>query len=112
MSDRPESNDRLFATRWVHLFEQDSPAGEVYAPEDGPVPLSRRPRERLELKPDGTAVVYGPGPDDRPSPLPARWTEDARGVVVRPERGGPALRIVERTATRLVIQRAAPRSKP
>jgi hypothetical protein len=112
MPERPKPNDRLFTTRWVHLFEQDSPEGEVYAPEDGPIPLSRRPRERLELKPDGTAVVFGPGPDDRPSPSPARWTEDARGVVVRPERGGAALRIVERTPTRLVIQRAAPRSKP
>ena len=112
MSDRPKSDDRLFTTRWVHLFEQDSPQGEVYAPEDGPIPLSRRPRERLELKPDGSAVVYGPGPDDRPAPRPARWAEDGRGVVIRPESGGAALRIVERTPTRLVIQRAAPGSEP
>ena len=76
MSDRPKPGDRLFTTRWVHLFEQDSPEGEVYAPEDGPIPLSRRPRERLELKPDGSAVVFGPGADDRPTPQPARWTED------------------------------------
>ena len=25
-------DDRLFTTRWVHLHEQDSAAGEVYAP--------------------------------------------------------------------------------
>ena len=61
-------DDRLFTTRWVHLHEQDSAAGEVYAPEDGPVPLSRRPRQRLELQPDGTATVYHGGPDDRPTP--------------------------------------------
>ena len=30
----------------------------MYAPEDGPIPLSRRPRERLKLKPDGSAVVF------------------------------------------------------
>ena len=83
MSDRPKPGDRLFTTRWVHLFEQDSPEGEVYAPEDGPIPLSRRPRERLELKPDGSAVVFGPGADDRPAPQPARWTEDERGLVLR-----------------------------
>jgi hypothetical protein len=112
MTDRPTSNDRIFTTRWVHLFEQDSPKGEVYAPEDGPIPLSRRPRERLELKPDGSAVVFGAGPDDRPTPRPARWTEDEQGVVIRPESGGAALRIVERTPTRLVIQRAAPAPEP
>jgi hypothetical protein len=112
MPDRPQHNDRLFTTRWVHLFEQDSPAGEVYAPEDGPIPLSRRPRERLELRPDGSAVVFGPGPDDRPAPRPAQWSEDDRGVVVRLETGGPALRIVERTPNRLVVRRAAPGSEP
>ena len=108
MSEQPKSGDRLFTTRWVHLYEQDSARGEVYAPEDGPIPLSRRPRERLELKPDGSATVYGPGPDDRPAPRPARWSEDERGVVLRPESGGSALRIVERSPTRLVIQRTAP----
>ena len=111
MSDRPKSGDRLFTTRWVHRFEQDSPEGEVYAPEDGPIPLSRRPRERLELKPDGSAVVFGPGADDRPTPQPARWTEDDRGLVLRPD-AGSALRIVERSATRLVVQRSAPGSEP
>ena len=111
MSDRPKSGDRLFTTRWVHLFEQDSPEGEVYAPEDGPIPLSRRPRERLELKPDGSDVDFGPGDDDRPTPQPARWTEDDRGLVLRPD-AGSALRIVERSATRLVVQRSAPGSEP
>jgi hypothetical protein len=112
MSDQPKSDDRLFTTRWVHLFEQDSPQGEVYAPEDGPIPLSRRPRERLELKPDGSATVFAPGPDDRPAPRPARWTEDARGVVVRQDSGGAALRIVERSPTRLVVRRSAQRTEP
>jgi hypothetical protein len=105
MPERPKHDDRLFATRWVHLFEQDSPKGEVYAPEDGPIPLSRRPRERIELKPDGSAVVFGPGADDRPAPRNARWTEDDSGVVVRLDAGGGALRIVERTPKRLVVRR-------
>ena len=102
MSDRPKPGDRLFTTRWVHLFEQDSPEGEVYAPEDGPIPLSRRPRERLELKPDGSAVVFGPGADDRPAPQPARWTEDERRA-----RPTPGLRFA--AANRRTIANAARR---
>ena len=27
------SNDLLFATRWVHVFEEDTPNGAVYRPE-------------------------------------------------------------------------------
>jgi hypothetical protein len=103
----PQSGDRdhRFATRWVHLFEEDSAAGEVYAPEDGPIPLSRRPRARLELKPDGSATLYAPGADDRPAPHPARWTDRDGHVTVQPDGGGPELRIVERSPTRLVIRR-------
>jgi len=102
----PDPDDRLFTTRWIHLHEQDSAAGEVYAPEDGPVPLSRRPRQRLELQPDGSATIYSGGPDDRPTPSPARWSEEDGRLVVRSNAGGAPLRIVERTPTRLVISRS------
>ena len=106
MADAPGAGDRLFTTRWVHLFEEDTPAGEVYAPEEGPIPLSRRPRERLELKPDGTAVISTGGPDDRPVPHRATWTQDGRDIVVRGS--GRDLRIVERTPTRLIVSRRTP----
>ena len=105
MGDRPGPGDRLFATRWVHLFEEDTPAGEVYVPEDGPVPLSRRPRERLQLDADGSATVFGPGPDDRPAPQPARWTDQQGELTVRSDSGGATLRIVKQSATRLVVKR-------
>jgi len=99
-------DDRLFTTRWVHLHEQDSAAGEVYVPEDGPVPLSRRPRQRLELQPDGAATVYHGGPDDRPTPTAARWSREDDHLVVRTETGNATLRIVERSPSRLVIRRS------
>ena len=99
-------DDRLFTTRWVHLHEQDSAAGEVYAPEDGPVPLSRRPRKRLELKPDGSATVYHAGPDDRPTAAAARWSKEDDHLVVRPETGNATLHIVEHSPNRLVIRRS------
>jgi hypothetical protein len=105
LSDDPKPTDRLFTTRWVHLFEQDTSEGEVYAPEDGPIPLSRRPRERLELQPDGTAVVFAAGPDDRPAPGPAKWKSDRTGIVVQPDSGGTPLLIVKRSPTRLIVKR-------
>src|SRR4051794_23322080 len=104
----PISNpdDRLFTTRWVHLYEQDSAASEVYAPEDGPIPLSRRPRERLQLEPDGSATIYRGGADDRPTPTAACWSEEGDHLVVRTEAGDATWRIVECSPTRLVITRS------
>jgi hypothetical protein len=46
-----------------------------------------------------------PGPDDRPLPSPARWSEDAGDIVVRSSGEGTELRIVERTPKRLVIRK-------
>ncbi len=105
MPARPGADDPLFSTRWVHLFEQDTPGTEVFVPETTDVPLSRRPRGRLDFKPDGSASVMTPGPDDRPTPSPARWTDEAGAIVVRSS-GGTELRIVERTPARLVIQKS------
>jgi hypothetical protein len=103
MAKRLEAGDRLFATRWVHLYEKDTPEGEVYAPEDSAIPLSRRPRERLELKPDGSATLYAGGPDDRLTGRPARWSEEGADLVVRSDAAAPALRIKERSPHRIVI---------
>jgi hypothetical protein len=108
MGDAPDAGNRLFTTRWVHLYEQDTPAGEVYVPESGPVPLSRRPRARLELHPDGSATISAGGADDRPVAEPARWIHDGPDIVVRSSSGERALRIVERSPTRLVITRRSP----
>jgi hypothetical protein len=107
VGNRPTPEDRLFVTRWVHLFEEDTADGEVYAPEDGPIPLARRPRERLKLEADGSATLFMPGPDDRPAPRPARWSWEENGIVVRADGGGAALRVVQQSPTRLVIRRGA-----
>jgi hypothetical protein len=100
----PPAKHPRITTRRVQQHEQDSEAGEVYVPEDGPVPLSRRPRTRLELEGDGSATIYGGGPDDRPTPTPARWAEEDGQVVVRG--ANRVLRVVECTPTRLVIARS------
>jgi hypothetical protein len=99
----------LFTTAWIHSFEEDTDAGEVYRPRTAKLPLSRRPRERLELSPDGTARIFVPGPDDRSIEQAARWHDEDGVVVVRARDGGTALTLVERSPDRLVVRRAAAR---
>ena len=94
----------LFNTTWVHVFEEDTGAGAVYKPEEGAIPLSRRPRERIELDEDGTARLFRPGPDDRFIEQPASWKDEAGTLVVRPTDGGE-LRITDRSPERLVVQK-------
>jgi hypothetical protein len=102
VSGNDAGRNRLFATAWVHVFEEDTPEGAVYRPSGTSIPLSRRPRERLELEPDGTARVFVQGPDDRYVERPATWQEDAGAVVIRA--GGAELRIIEQSSSRLVVK--------
>lgn len=92
-------SDEVFATTWVHVAERDTADGEVYVPDSERIPLSRRPRTRLELRQDGTATLYEGGPDDRPRGRPATWTSDP-GL-----RTGADLLIVSSTPGRLVVRR-------
>jgi hypothetical protein len=98
------TKDPIFARRWVHLFEEDTPDGQVYRPEDDTVPLSRRPRERFELDPDGAARLYVAGPDDRFLEQSATWTHERGVVVIRSGKSGTELRVVDRSAKRLLVQ--------
>lgn len=92
-----------FGIRWVHVFEEDTPAEAVYRPDGADIPLSRRPRERLELDPDGTARVFVVGADDRPQPVATTWRKEGAGmVIVAP---GGERRIVEWRADRLVVRK-------
>ena len=104
MAEKRAEGDRLFGTGWVHVFEEDTPAGAVYRAEGDAIPLSRRPRERLALKRDGSAHLFGPGPDDRLIEQPATWREEGDALVVRAAKGGLELRILERSPTRLGVR--------
>lgn len=103
MSAKRATKDPLFTGRWVHVYEEDTPEGAVYRLEDDDIPLSRRPREQLELQDDGSARILLPGEDDRFVAQPASWYEKdrphARAVVA-----GPEIKIVDRSPTRLVVQ--------
>ena len=99
----------LFATPWVHVFEEDTGDGEVYRPEDGDIPLSRRPRRRLSFSPDGSARVAMPGPDDRPREQHATWEQEGDDVVLRftgdSEGAAPVLRASLQSPTRLIVRK-------
>jgi hypothetical protein len=99
----------LVASRWIHIFEEDSPNREVYRPASGGLPLSRRPREQIEFFRDGTARILKAGADDRMVPVEATWAEEGGSVVVRSGGKGAesarVLRIAEISPGRLVIGR-------
>lgn len=110
MTAKRRSRDRLFETRWVHVFEEDTADGAVYRSEDDAIPLSRRPRERLQLDRDGSARLFLPGPDDRLVEQPGTWSAEGDALVLRAPKAGTELRIIDRSRDRLVVQmrRAAP----
>jgi len=94
----------LFATGWVHVFEEDTAEGAVFRPDSADIPLSRRPRERLELHPDGKASLFMQGPDDRYVAEPATWHDEEGTIVIRKRKGSGVLKIVERSPGRLVVK--------
>jgi hypothetical protein len=96
--------DRLLGTTWVHVFEEDTEEGAVYRSEEDDIPLSRRPRERIEVQSDGAARVLEPGPDDRFVEHPATWALEQGGLVIRKRAGGPSLRIVRQSPSRLIVR--------
>jgi hypothetical protein len=104
-----EVKDALFAAPWVHLFEEDSADGELYRPDTGDIPLSRRPRRRLSFSPDGSVRVALPGPDDRLREEHASWQQEGDDVVVRStsDRGGAeqVLRLSLQSPTRLIVRK-------
>ena len=102
-------NDALFAAPWVHLFEEDSADGDVYRPDAGDIPLSRRPRRRLSFSPDGSARVALPGPDDRLREQHATWQQEGDDIVLRAtsDSGGAeqVLRVSLQSPTRLIVRK-------
>jgi hypothetical protein len=99
-------DEALFEKRWIHVFEEDTADGEVYRPETDDVPLSRRPRRRLELSRDGTARILVPGPDDRLVASAATWEAEGKELLIRAGRGksrGRPIRVREHSPTRLIV---------
>ena len=94
----------MYDVRWVHVFEDDTPGGDVYRAAADDIPLSRRPRDAFELHRDGSAQVFRGGPDDRAVARSGTWTETPDGIVVE-EEGGDRFRIVKQGPTQLIVRR-------
>ena len=77
----------IYGIRWVHVFEEDTAEGQVYKPESGPIPLSRRPREALTLHAGRLGVGRG-GRRRRPPVLAPRRLALDRGRTGRGRAGG------------------------
>jgi hypothetical protein len=76
----------------------------VFRPETADIPLSRRPRERVEFRSGGAATIWKGGPDDRPAPIAARWIQESDDLVVRDSGGGVRLRVIEQSPDRLLVK--------
>lgn len=103
-----KATEQLFGTTWVHVFEEDSSEGAVYRPEQDDIPLSRRPRERFLLEPNGAARMLIPGPDDRYVEEPAKWSKEQGDLVIRASAAKPSLRIVAQSPSRLIVRTQQP----
>jgi hypothetical protein len=55
--------DCLFK-RWIHSFEEDSGAIQVFRPSDFDLPLTRAPRYCYEFRKNGQVNRIGSGPSD------------------------------------------------
>jgi hypothetical protein len=64
---------RIIGRKWLHSHEEDGAVESVFRPSTYNFPRSRG-RTGFELMQDGTAVVHGPGPNDAPQQVPAKWT--------------------------------------
>jgi hypothetical protein len=88
---------------WVHSHEEDAGGVQVYRPAGYPFPPARG-RRGFELKPDGEAVLYGPGPSDRPAATTGRWEPSGSGRV---RLAGSELEIVSVEPDRLTARWSA-----
>jgi hypothetical protein len=76
----------------------------VFLPEDADIPLTRRPRERLVLRRDGSAKWLVPGADDRPAARAVRWSRREDAIVVSDRSGRELLRVTDVSPDRLVAR--------
>jgi len=76
---------------WLHSYEEDTETTTVYRPSGHSFRPSRRVRQGLEFRADGTFVGLRPGPDDRPREVTGRWRAGAGGrvQVTLPQGHGP-----------------------
>ena len=77
-------DSKVLQRKWVHSHEEDTADEMVFRPEAYPFPPSRG-RRSFELRPDGSMIDHGIGPDDRPSSRSGSWdVKDTNELELRP----------------------------
>jgi hypothetical protein len=98
----PESLQR----RWVHSHEEDSDDEMVFRPAGWEFPPARG-RQSFELRPDGTYLGSGPGPDDRPVESTGTWSLEGDRLVFEAPGDAPnqAWQVASVEGDRLTVKR-------
>ena len=93
--------------RWLHSHEEDTAGEMVFRPATYAFPPSRG-RAGFELRPDGSAAVLGPAPNDAPQERSGTWKiSDAKQLVVHvPElQQTQSMTVLSTGPDRLVVRR-------
>jgi hypothetical protein len=104
----PKIDKAALQKRWLHSREEDTESEKVFRPADYDFPLTRRPRESLDLKSDGSVSRGTAAPSDSLEQHHGKWTLDDDELTLYPESGRGAaekLRIASISADRLVIKK-------
>jgi hypothetical protein len=91
---------------WLHSHEEDSADEMVFRPAAFPFPRSRG-RAGYEFRPDGSVVVSGPGPADKPGSATGRWEMKDPGELLVTIPGEPdrSLKVASIAPDKLVLTR-------
>lgn len=92
---------------WIHSHEEDTAEETVFRPASYPLPPSRG-RKSFQLKPDGSAISSGPGPDDRSLKAQGKWHMHADKLVVETSSDGgrrSVMQVVLAAPDKLVVKK-------
>jgi hypothetical protein len=92
------------AKEWVHSHEEDGNGIEVYRSPDHPFPPARG-RDALHLQSGGTLVKRIPGPDDRPTMMPAgKWKLEGKKLILEQTSGSKEYAIESLEPDKLLLR--------
>ncbi len=104
----PKIDKTALQKHWLHSREEDTESEIVLRPVDYEFPLTRRPRESFDLKPDGSLVRGKASPSDSLEQQKGKWTLEDDNLTLYPESGREAIqkfRIASIAPDRLVIKK-------
>jgi hypothetical protein len=103
----PEIEKRALQKEWLHSREEDTGAQIVFRPPDYDFPLTRRPREILELRSDGTLIKGTPSASDSVEEKGGKWKIEGSDKLIFYSEGEPieTWKIASVDSDRLVLEK-------